>query len=167
MIGYYVIMALAAIVVLIICLASDYNQKNISQICCVSTSEVAAWKKEERFPEKYRWFWLLVDISENAGNMYGHRILHTSSDDEAEKIIDLVVENKNIKGKEKILVLIGNYEKIMSNYQEFKNIYENNREKISITFCTCNAMFCTVGFCQRYYQPYGKGVFQDIPYECK
>ncbi len=29
MIGYYVIMALAAIVVLIICLASDYNQKNI------------------------------------------------------------------------------------------------------------------------------------------
>ena len=68
---------------------SYYNQKNISQICCVSTSEVTAWKKEERFPEKYRWFLLLVDISENAGNMYGHRILHTSSDDEAEKISDI------------------------------------------------------------------------------
>ena len=53
---------------------SHYNQKNISQICHVSTSEVTAWKKEERLPEKYRWFLLLVDISEKAQNMYGHKI---------------------------------------------------------------------------------------------
>ena len=31
---------------------SHYNQKNISQVCHVSTAEVTAWKKEERFPEK-------------------------------------------------------------------------------------------------------------------
>lgn len=39
---------------------SYYNQRNIAQICRVSSSEVTAWKKEERFPEKYRWFLLLV-----------------------------------------------------------------------------------------------------------
>lgn len=68
---------------------SYYNQRNIAQICQVSSSEVTAWKKEERIPEKYRWFLLLVDISENAGNMYGHKLLHTNSQHEAEKICDI------------------------------------------------------------------------------
>ncbi len=68
---------------------SHYNQKIIAQICHVSSSEVTAWKKEERFPEKYRWFLLLVDISENVGNMYGHKLLHTNSQHEAEKICDI------------------------------------------------------------------------------
>ena len=68
---------------------SYYNQKIISQICRVSSSEVTAWKKEERIPEKYRWFLLLVDISENVGNMYGHKLLHTNSQHEVEKICDI------------------------------------------------------------------------------
>ena len=68
---------------------SHYNQKNISQVCHVSTAEVTAWKKEERFPEKYRWFLLLVDISEKAQNMYGHKLIHTYSQHEAEEICDI------------------------------------------------------------------------------
>ena len=66
-----------------------YNQKSIAQICQVSPAEVTAWKKEERFPEKYRWFLLLVDISENAKQVYGHKILHTSTQYEAEQICDI------------------------------------------------------------------------------
>lgn len=66
-----------------------YNQKNIAQICRVSSSEVTGWKKEERFPEKYRWLLLLVDISEKAGNMYGHKLLHTNTQHEAEEICDV------------------------------------------------------------------------------
>ena len=68
---------------------SAYNQKNIAQICRVSPSEVTGWKKEERIPEKYRWFLLLVDISENAGNMYGHKILHRPTQRGAEEISDI------------------------------------------------------------------------------
>ena len=70
-------------------LESHYNQKNIAQICHVSSSEVTAWKKEERFPEKYRWLLLLVDISANVGNMYGHKLLHTDTLREAEEICDI------------------------------------------------------------------------------
>lgn len=68
---------------------SYYNQKNIAQICCVSSSEVTAWKKEERFPEKYRWFLLLVDISEQAGEVYGHKILHANKQSEVNEICDV------------------------------------------------------------------------------
>ncbi len=68
---------------------SYYNQRNIAQVCCVSPSEVTAWKKEERIPEKYRWFLLLVDISENLGSMYGHKLLHTNTQSEADNICDI------------------------------------------------------------------------------
>ncbi len=68
---------------------SYYNQKKIAQICHVSSSEVTGWKKEERFPEKYRWFLLLVDVSKNAGSMYGHKILHTDTQHDAEEICDI------------------------------------------------------------------------------
>lgn len=68
---------------------SFYNQKNIAQICRVSSAEVTGWKKEIRFPEKYRWFLLLVDISEHAGCMYGHKLLHTDTLREAEEISDV------------------------------------------------------------------------------
>lgn len=71
---------------------SYYNQKNIAQICRVSSSEVTGWKKEERFPEKYRWFLLLVDISENSWNMYGHKLLHTNTQHEAEEICDIYLK---------------------------------------------------------------------------
>lgn len=67
---------------------SYYNQKTISQVCRVSPAEVTGWKKEERFPEKYRWFLLLVDISEKAQNVYGHKLLHTNTQHEAEEICD-------------------------------------------------------------------------------
>ena len=67
---------------------SYYNQKNIADVCRVSPSEVTGWKKEERFPEKYRWFLLLVDISENVGNIYGHKILHSASQRSVEEICD-------------------------------------------------------------------------------
>lgn len=68
---------------------SHYNQKNIAQICRVSSSEVTGWKKEERFPEKYRWFLLLVDISGNSWDIYGHKLLHTNIQHEAEEICDI------------------------------------------------------------------------------
>lgn len=68
---------------------SYYNQKNIAQICCVSPSEVTAWKKEERIPEKYRWLLLLVDISNNLGDIYGHKLLHTDTQNEADNICDI------------------------------------------------------------------------------
>ena len=53
-----------------------YNQKNIAEVCHVSSAEVSSWKKETRIPEKYRWFLLLVDISARCGNIYGHNLLH-------------------------------------------------------------------------------------------
>lgn len=68
---------------------SYYNQKNIAQVCRVSPPEVTAWKKEERIPEKYRWFLLLVDISENMGNVYGHKLLHTNTQREVEHICNV------------------------------------------------------------------------------
>lgn len=68
---------------------SYYNQKVIANVCRVSPAEVTEWKKENRIPDKYRWFLLLVDISEKAGNTYGNKILHTNTKREAENICDV------------------------------------------------------------------------------
>lgn len=68
---------------------SPYNQKRIAQICHVSAPEVTAWKKGERMPNKYRWFLLLVDISNNVGNSYGKKLIHPKSQKEAENMCDV------------------------------------------------------------------------------
>ena len=68
---------------------SYYNQKKISSICCVSQAEVSCWKKEERIPEKYRWFLLLVDISSRVGDIYGKEIIQPMSRQAAEEICDV------------------------------------------------------------------------------
>jgi predicted transcriptional regulator len=65
---------------------SQYNQKAIADICQVSPSEVTGWKKEERTPEKYRWFLLLVDISSKTTNPYNKKIVQPHSQSEAEAI---------------------------------------------------------------------------------
>lgn len=54
---------------------SYYNQKKIAEICHVSPAEVTAWKKEERIPDKYRWFLLLVDVSARADDSYGRKVI--------------------------------------------------------------------------------------------
>lgn len=68
---------------------AHYNQKTISQVCRVSPAEVTAWKNESRIPDKYRWLLLLVDISKNSKNTYGHKILHTATQCDAESICDV------------------------------------------------------------------------------
>lgn len=67
---------------------SYYNQKRIAEICHVSAAEVTAWKKEERIPDKYRWFLLLVDISERAEDSYGRKVIRPSAKSRMEAICD-------------------------------------------------------------------------------
>ena len=68
---------------------SIYSKKRIADICHVSAPEVSAWKNEDRIPKKYSWFLLLVDISNNARNSYGEKIIHPESRKEAENICDV------------------------------------------------------------------------------
>ena len=68
---------------------SYYNQKRISQICCVSTAEVSSWKNEERIPNKYRWFLLLIDISSRVTDAYIKKIIRPSDQTRAENICDV------------------------------------------------------------------------------
>lgn len=66
-----------------------YNQRTIARVCRVSPAEVTAWKNESRIPDKYRWFLLLVDISEKSGAVYGHKILHTATQSDSENICNV------------------------------------------------------------------------------
>lgn len=69
--------------------ASFYNQKRISQICCVSPAEVSSWKNEERIPNKYRWFLLLIDISSRVQDAYIKKIIQPPERMQAEIICDV------------------------------------------------------------------------------
>lgn len=65
-----------------------YSQRRIAKICHVSEAEVTAWKKEERIPDKYHWFLLLVDISESVEDSYGRKVIRPPSKSYMENICD-------------------------------------------------------------------------------
>lgn len=68
---------------------SYYNQKRISQICCVSPAEVSSWKNEERIPNKYHWFLLLIDIAGRVQDAYIKKIIRPADRIQAENICDI------------------------------------------------------------------------------